>query len=113
MVNEAEDRVLAVGAGLADLALELVFHCPSVQAVVYLDGARIEPRTIADRRTFELEALLAEHGAAVRWGDFDEETPAGALLHLGHHGRAEGRALHPSLQLPSHPARATGPTPSR
>src|SRR5580692_4015907 len=38
MVNEAEDRVLAVGAGLCDLAGELLKNCPSIQAVVVLDG---------------------------------------------------------------------------
>src|ERR1700722_20603110 len=38
MVNQAEDRVLAVGAGLCDLAAEVVRNCPSIQAVVLLDG---------------------------------------------------------------------------
>ena len=30
------------------------------------------------------------------------------MLHLGHHRPPQGRALHPPLQLPAHPARAAG-----
>jgi 3-(methylthio)propionyl---CoA ligase len=81
IVNEAEDRVLAVGAGLADLALEIVFHCPSIETVVLLDGAA--PRAIANRRTFTLEGLLADLGREVPWGDFDENAPAGLCYTSG------------------------------
>ncbi len=81
IVNEAEDRVLAVGAGLADMALELVFHCPSIEYVVILDGA--PARAIANRPTFALEALLADLGHETEWGGFDEETPAGLCYTSG------------------------------
>jgi len=90
MVNEAEDRVLAVGAGLEDVALELVFHCPGIESVVLLDGAQGELRTIADRRTFTLENLLAEFGEETRWGMFDEEAPAGLCYTSGTTGAPKG-----------------------
>src|ERR1700691_6038005 len=37
MVNEAEDRVLAVGTGLLELANEIVGDCPSVEFIVLMD----------------------------------------------------------------------------
>src|SRR5277367_2822617 len=83
MVNEAEDRVLAVSLGLADLADDLVSLCPSVETVVFLDGVAAVPRSVAGRRTFEFEAFLAEHGRETSWGEFDENTPAGLCYTSG------------------------------
>ncbi len=90
MVNEAEDRVLAVGAGLADLAGEILPRCPCVEVVVLLDGAQADLRSIADRRTFEFEMLLAGLGDETRWGDFDEEAPAGLCYTSGTTGAPKG-----------------------
>src|SRR6202021_603392 len=71
MVNEAEDRVLAVGGGLSSLASELPPLCPSIEVVVILDGTEIHPQKIADCRTFAFETLLAELGDEARWGGFE------------------------------------------
>src|SRR5580698_836073 len=57
MATEAEDRVLAVGAGLCELAAEVVKNCPSIEAVVLLDGDRADARAFGTRQTFELEKL--------------------------------------------------------
>ena len=74
MVNEAEDRVLAVGAGLADVARELVLLCPCIEAIMLLDGASVRVAChCADRRTLAFETLLAEHGARDALGRFRRE----------------------------------------
>jgi fatty-acyl-CoA synthase len=90
IVNEAEDRVLAVGAGLTDLASELVARCPSIEVVVLLDGGPAELRSVADRRIFEFETLLTGLGCDVRWGDFDENAPAGLCYTSGTTGAPKG-----------------------
>jgi fatty-acyl-CoA synthase len=90
MVNEAEDRVLAVGAGLVDLAGEVVRHCPGVRAVVVLDGEQADPGAFGGRRTFDLERLLDELGAEMSWGDFPEESPSGLCYTSGTTGSPRG-----------------------
>jgi fatty-acyl-CoA synthase len=88
MVNEAEDRVLAVGAGLTDLAREVVRRCACVESVIFLD--RVPTESVADRRTFAFETLLAELGEETRWGTFDEETQAGLCYTSGTTGSPKG-----------------------
>ncbi len=88
MVNEAEDRVLAVGAGLEEMARELARRCPCIETIVLLDGTQASP--IAGRRTFAFETLLAERGAQTRWGEFDETAPAGLCYTSGTTGAPKG-----------------------
>jgi 3-(methylthio)propionyl---CoA ligase len=83
MVNEAEDRVLAVGQGLEDLARELALRCPSIEVIVYLEGARAEDG-------FAYETLLAELGRETRWGAFDENAAAGLCYTSGTTGAPKG-----------------------
>jgi len=88
IVSQAEDRMLAVGMGLADVARELVQRCPSIEAVVLLDEAQNEP--VMNCRSFAFEALLAELGAPADWGKFEEEAPAGLCYTSGTTGSPKG-----------------------
>jgi len=91
MVNEAQDRVLAVAASLAPLARELLPLCPGLEHVILMDGeAAADGLAIEGATVWALEALLKTHGAATAWGVFDEETPAGLCYTSGTTGQPKG-----------------------
>ena len=92
MIDQAQDRVLAVSPGLAPLVEALLDACPSIEHVILLD----EPGATADRpatsgaRLWELNELLARHGMATIWGGFDEQAPAGLCFTSGTTGKPKG-----------------------
>jgi fatty-acyl-CoA synthase len=92
MINEAEDRVLAVASNLAPLWSELAPLCPGIEHLILMDGEN--PRGEAGRhhraRVWGHEALLEMHGAASVWGAFEEETPAGLCYTSGTTGAPKG-----------------------
>jgi acyl-CoA synthetase (AMP-forming)/AMP-acid ligase II len=93
MINEAEDRVLAVAANLAPLLEALLPLCPGLEHVVLMDegaGERLGWATPHPAQAWELEALLELHGRPAAWGDFPEETPAGLCYTSGTTGRPKG-----------------------
>ena len=87
MVNQADDRILFVGGGLADLAEALVDACPKLEMLVLLDGDAHNSGT--DNR-IGLETLLASLGRPSNWGDFDERSPAGLCFTSGTTGAPKG-----------------------
>jgi len=91
MINEAEDRVLAVAANLTAMLHDLLPSCPGVERIIVLDEP-VDPAVSggwpvpADG----LEALLAARGAAAAWGAFPEEAPAGLCFTSGTTGAPKG-----------------------
>ncbi len=91
MINEAENRALAVAVDLLPLARELVSLCPTIEHVVVLDGpadaSNDGPRPA---HLWDYEALLAAQGIESAWGDFDENAPAGLCYTSGTTGNPKG-----------------------
>ncbi len=91
MINEAENRALAVATNLASLAAELIPLCPTLEHVIFMDGGSVpEGPGLGRIKVWTLEDLLAAHGAPAVWGDFPEETPAGLCYTSGTTGAPKG-----------------------
>jgi acyl-CoA synthetase (AMP-forming)/AMP-acid ligase II len=92
IINEAEDRVLAVAADLVPLLSQLLPLCPTIEHVILMDDSRFGTVPIegANARLWFHDSLLAERGAPVVWGDFDEESPAGLCYTSGTTGEPKG-----------------------
>jgi fatty-acyl-CoA synthase len=81
IINEAQDRVLAVAADLLALWHDLAPHCPSVEHIIILDSA--DDSGLPMKQVLVYEELLEQRGSASVWGDFGEETPAGLCYTSG------------------------------
>jgi acyl-CoA synthetase (AMP-forming)/AMP-acid ligase II len=92
MINEAEDRVLAVACDLAPLAAELAPLCPGLEHLILMDDGAPEPDALKGfgGRVWAFEQLLEAHGAPAAWGDFDEQSPAGLCYTSGTTGKPKG-----------------------
>jgi acyl-CoA synthetase (AMP-forming)/AMP-acid ligase II len=100
MVNEAENRVIAVAIDLLPLVAELVQLCPCLEHVVVMDGElpaempsqlAAQPSTTASAaRIWQFETLLQEFGSAITWGDFPEDSAAGLCYTSGTTGQPKG-----------------------
>jgi 3-(methylthio)propionyl---CoA ligase len=93
MINEAEDRALAVASSLAPLLSELAPLCPSLEHVIIMDGETAPSVDVLRGHRAQVwshEALLETHGVERAWGGFDEETPAGLCYTSGTTGAPKG-----------------------
>ena len=83
MIDHAQDRVLAVGAGLGEMAQTLMAACSSLEQLIWLDGD-------VGLEGTDIEALLGATGRPVDWGQFDETLPAGLCFTSGTTGAPKG-----------------------
>jgi 3-(methylthio)propionyl---CoA ligase len=91
MINDAADRVLAIAANLALMLPELLPLCPTIERVLVLDED-LDPQIVEGCAVpvQGVDVLVAERGAAVRWGQFDEASPAGLCFTSGTTGKPKG-----------------------
>ena len=92
MINEAEDRAIAVSAKLAVVLAELLPLCPSIEHVILMDGNATDVEALHqhEAQVWDYEALLEKHGCAAVWGNFDENTAAGLCYTSGTTGKPKG-----------------------
>jgi 3-(methylthio)propionyl---CoA ligase len=108
MINEADNRALAVAVSLTPLLAELAPLCPNLQHVILMDGdihqdggihqhgvkgnGAVRGGVLPGHRAkqWDQEDLLQAHGTATAWGCFEEETPAGLCYTSGTTGPPKG-----------------------
>lgn len=90
IVNEAADRWIAVGEGLQPLLQEILPLCPSVEAVLILDGQRADQPFVRSQNHWALSDFLERFGCPTSWGGFDEESAAGLCYTSGTVGNPRG-----------------------
>lgn len=93
IINEAEDRVIAVASSLVPLLAEMAPFCPTIEHVIVLDDDGDSSATLEGARAPRVwlyEDLLEHHGRSFTWGNFDEDVPAGLCYTSGTTGPPKG-----------------------
>lgn len=92
IINEAQDRAIAVSSSLMPLLLQLTPLCPTIELVIVMDADPGDSIVFdgLNAKMWSHEALLLERGTEVAWGDFDENTPAGLCYTSGTTGSPKG-----------------------
>jgi 3-(methylthio)propionyl---CoA ligase len=89
MINEADNRALAVASSLTPLLVKLAPLCPNLQHVILMDEGG-DLLTGHRAKVWAQEELLQTRGTAIAWGRFEEETPAGLCYTSGTTGPPKG-----------------------
>jgi fatty-acyl-CoA synthase len=88
IIGHAEDRLIIADAMFAPQLERLLPACPSVERVIFIGAGA---KSAIGRVPAEgYEALIADRPTDCRWGDFDENTPAGLCYTSGTTGHPKG-----------------------
>jgi acyl-CoA synthetase (AMP-forming)/AMP-acid ligase II len=92
MINEAENRALAVASNLIPLLAKIAPLCPTVEYVILMDGRPTDmgPVKHIPADIWFHDTLLEQLGTPAVWGEFDEESPAGLCYTSGTTGSPKG-----------------------
>ena len=97
IVNHAEDRIVMTDLTFVPLLEAIAGHLPSVERYIVLTDAAHMPATKL-KNAVAYEDWLAEADSDFRWARVRRAHRRRPLLHLGHHGQSEGRALFAPLE---------------
>ena len=91
IVEQADDRIVAVSPDLLPLLAEVVERCPAIEHVILL-GSPADPHTSLPSgvRLWSYEMLLEDCGRRSEWGRFDENEAAGLCFTSGTTGAPKG-----------------------
>ena len=90
IINHAGDRVVLFDATFAPLIQGIAAHCPQVIAWVCLSDAEHMPSLPGLAGLTCYEALIAPHGTAYEWPQFDERSAAALCYTSGTTGNPKG-----------------------
>jgi 3-(methylthio)propionyl---CoA ligase len=92
MINEAENRALAVASNLLPLLAPLAPLCPRLEHFIFMDEEVAVTAALRGHRAqlWHQETLLKSQGSPSVWGDFDEQSPAGLCYTSGTTGSPKG-----------------------
>ena len=103
IINHAEDKIVFIDGTLLPLYEKVAPQATGVQHHVLFNA----PREAASRLPNVLfyEDLIEGSRRGLRLALYGREPGHGHVLHLRHHGRTQGRALQPPLDVPPHAGR--------
>ena len=88
IVNHAEDRILFADAAFADIVGALLSNCPSIERVVFLNGAGVRANGSAPQT--DIADFIEGRADSCDWGKFEERTAAGLCYTSGTTGNPKG-----------------------
>ena len=88
IINHAADRIIIADAMFVPLLERVLPSCPTVERVVLIGAPAAGP--VAGRPTAGYEEFIAGQPVGSRWGEFDENEPAGLCYTSGTTGHPKG-----------------------